>query len=310
MKSILARRRALLLVWIWLAMIGGASADPVLVLYPEAPDPYRQAFDQIMTGIARTAERPVHRHRIAATTERAQIQDGLDPAEPDATVVILGQPMATLAEIRQSLDPHRRIFVSGINALPGQIPWPGVSLIIEPQRYLQTLHAVAPHIQIVIAFYHAQDQAWVPLATQAAHAIGLHLEPIAVTDAVSAVQRLTETLKTLDPQTTALWFTANTIELDSELLFPWILEQTWARNIVAFSDTITHAKRGFLFALSPDYLEVGAELGRRLHASGTQAKFSLTRAARFALNLRTARHLGLPVPDDLIRRADRLFPQP
>lgn len=310
MRSISARRRALLLVWLWLAMIGRASADPVLVFYPEAPDPYRQAFDQIMTGIARTAERPVHRHRIAVATERAQIQGWLDHAEPDATVVILGQPTATLAEISQNLDRPHPIFVAGINALPGQIPWPGVSLIIEPQPYLQTLHTVAPHIRTVIAFYHAQDHPWVSLATQAANAIGLHLEPIAVTDAVSAVQRMTEALKTLDPKTTALWFTANTIELDSELIFPWILEQTWARKIAAFSDTITHAKRGLLFALYPDYIEVGAELGRRLHASGTRAEFTLTRAARFALNLRTARHLGLPVPDDLIRRADRLFPQP
>jgi len=55
---------------------------------------------------------------------------------------------------------------------------------------------------------------------QTAHAIGLHTESIAVTDAVSAVRRMTEAMKTLDPKTIALWFTANTIELDPELIFP------------------------------------------------------------------------------------------
>lgn len=304
--------RAFLIILLWFAAIHGASGDPVLVLYPEAPDPYRLAFEQLMTGIARTVGGPVQRRMVTATTERAQIQSWLDSVERDTAVVILGQPTTVLVELGQDRRAGRRVFVGGVNALPGHVPWPGVSLIVEPTLYLQTLRELLPNIRRVIAFYHAQDSAWVPLATRAAASVGVSVEPVAVTDVVSAVREVTQALKTLDPQTTALWFTANTLDLDPELLVPFVLERAWDQNIAVFSDTVTHAKRGFLFALYPDYTEIGAELGQRIRqgAAGQTAGFTLTRAARFALNGRTARHLGIPLSDDLIRRADPLYPQP
>lgn len=294
------------------AALGRAVADPVLVLYPEAPDPYRQAFDQIATGIERTAGGPVNRRMVTAATEREQIQGWLDQASPDAAVVLLGRPTAALSEIGRDRFGGRRVFVGGVNALPGQLPWPGVSLIAEPALYLQTLRELLPSVRRVIAFHHARDPEWAPLATRAAADLGLRVETVAVDDAASAVRRIAEALKTLDSETTALWFAANTVDLDRELIFPWVLEQTWDRKIAAFSETAAHAKRGFLFALYPDYEAVGAELGRRIGrgAAGDGGGLTLTRAVRFALNGRTARRLGVALGDDLIRRAQPLYPQP
>ena len=291
--------------------MGRAASGPVLVLYPDAPDPYRQAFEQLIAGIARTAGGPLTQRIVTAEMEQAQIQDWLDIQEIDTTIVILGQQPASLHDIDHGKRPGQRVFVGGINALPGQTPWPGVSLIIEPQLYMQTLHDLLPDIRHVIAFYNAQDREWVPLATRAAASVGLSVEPIAVTDVVSTVRKIAEALKTLDPKTTALWFATNTLDLDTELIFPLVLERAWDQKIAVFSDTVTHAKRGFLFALYPDYIEIGAELGQRIQqgAAGQSAGFTFARAARFALNSRTARHLGIPLSDDLIQRAHPLFPQ-
>lgn len=294
------------------AALGRAVADPVLVLYPEAPDPYRQAFDQIVTGIERTAGGPVNRRMVTAATERGQIQGWLDQASPDAAVVILGRPTRALSGVGRDRFGGRRVFVGGVNALPGQLPWPGESLIAEPALYLQTLRELLPNVRRVIAFHHARDPEWAPLATRAAADLGLRVETVAVDDAASAVRQIAGALKTLDPETTALWFAANTVDLDRELIFPWVLEQTWDRKIAAFSETAAHAKRGFLFALYPDYAEIGAELGRRIGrgAAGDGGGLTLTRAVRFALNGRTARRLGVALGDDLIRRAQPLYPQP
>ncbi len=304
--------RSLLVALLWCAALSRAVADPVLVFYPEAPDPYRQAFDQIMTGIAHTAGGPVHRRMVTAATERRQIQRWLDEANPGDAVVLLGRPTDALSEVSQDRLGGRRVFVGGVNALPGQLPWPGVSLIAEPALYLQTLRELLPSVRRVIAFHHARDPEWAPLATRAAADLGLRVEPVAVTDAASAVRQIAGALKTLDPETTALWFAANTLDLDRELIFPWVLEQTWDRKIAAFSETAAHAKRGFLFALYPDYEAVGAELGRRIGrgAAGDGGGLTLTRAVRFALNGRTARRLGVALGDDLIRRAQPLYPQP
>jgi putative ABC transport system substrate-binding protein len=312
MGSTFAFVRALLVALLWCAALGRAVADPVLVLYPEAPDPYRQAFDQIMTGLASTAGGPVNRRMVTAATERGQIQGWLDEASPDAAVVLLGRPNDALSGVSRDRFGGRRVFVGGVNALPGQLPWPGVSLIAEPALYLQTLRELLPSVRRVIAFHHARDPEWAPLATRAAAGLGLRVEPVAVTDAASAVRQIAGALKTLDPETTALWFAANTIDQDRELIFPWVLEETWDRKIAAFSDTAAHAKRGFLFALYPDYAEIGAELGRRIGrgAAGNGGGLALTRAVRFALNGRTARRLGVALGDDLLRRAQPLFPQP
>ncbi|HPE71302.1 MAG TPA: ABC transporter substrate binding protein [Candidatus Competibacter sp.] len=304
--------RLLLVTLLWSDLLGWASAEPVLVLYPEAPDPYRQAFDQIMTGIAHAVSGQLDRRMVTVGTKQEQIQQWLDEANPDAAVVLLGRPTVALSVIGWDRFGGRRAFVGGINALPGQTAWPGVSLIAEPALYLQTLRELLPNVRRVIAFYHAQDREWAPLATRAAADLGLRVEAVAVDDAPSAVRRIAEALKTLDTDTTALWFAANTIDLDRELILPWVLEQTWYRKIAAFSDTAGHAKRGFLFALYPDYEAIGTELGRRIRqgVASHEGDFSLTRAVRFALNGRTARHLGITLGDDLVRRAQPLYPQP
>jgi putative ABC transport system substrate-binding protein len=312
MRSISARRRALLLVWLWLAVIGRASADPVLVLYPEAPDPYRQAFDQIMTGIARTVGGPVNRRKVTPDMSPAHIQAWLDRQERQTPVVILGQQTENVQAISQRHPNRYRLFVGGLIALPQEVPWPGVSLMIDPALFLQTLHEILPSMRHVIAFYHARDREWAPLVQQAAASRGVRVETVAITDAISAVRQITAVLKTLDPATTALWFATNTLDLDTELLFPFVLEQAWEQKIVVFSETITHAKRGFLFALYPNYIEVGAELGQRIRQdpAGQNAEFTLTYAANLALNRRTARHLGLVLREDVLQRARILFPQP
>ena len=133
---------------------------------------------------------------------------------------------------------------------------------------------------------------------------------IGVTDAFDLARQLARTFKTLDPHTTALWFGGNTIQLNDELIYSYVLEQTWDRGIAVFSDTIVHVKRGFLFALYPDYAAIGSELGTLIqqHARMTGLRFS--RAGRLAFNLRTARHLGLTVSDALIQRAHPLYSNP
>lgn len=303
--------RALLFILLFFFQMGWAASEPILLLYPDAPVPYQQVFDQLIAGIARTGGGPLYRRAITAASERAPIQRWLDTHQArDSTVVLLGPQALRLYEELKRADPS--VLVGGINTLPGQTPWPGVSLVIDPDLYVRTLHDLLPDIRRVVVFYNAQDDPWIPWVKHAAEKVGLSIEPVAVTDTVSAVRQMTRVLETVDPSTTALWFAKNTLGLNTELIYPFVLEESWKRKIVVFSDTVSHAQRGFLFALYPDYTGVGAELGERIQqaATGPRGGLTLTRAARFALNGRTARHLGIALTPALIQRASPLFPQP
>ncbi len=280
---------------------------PLLVVYPEAPEPYREAFAQMTSGIARTAGALLQQKVITATTSPEEFRSWLVEGR-DQTVVLLGQKALHFYE---NSEHHRHdVFLSGVNALPGQIPLPGISLSVDPAVYLQTLHELLPDIRRVVVYYNSQEEPWLVPVKQAARDARISIEAIGVTDAFDVIRQLGTTFETLDPNTTALWFGSNTIVLNTELIYPYVLEQAWDRRIAVFSDTITHVKLGFLFALYPDYAKIGAELGTLIQQSAHPTGLRFSRTGQLALNTRTARHLGITPRSALIQRAKPLFPEP
>lgn len=302
--------RVALLPLLWLLVGVRVACGTVLVLYPEASAPYQQAFAQIVAGIARTAPGPLQTLALTAEWDPTQVRRWLDARRDGATALVLLGQRALRAYPTDWTD--RPVLVGGINALPGQTPWPGFSLIVDPELFVQTLREGLPAITTVVVIHHAEDRVWLQRVEQAAASRGLRVEPLAVADAESAVLQITRTLERIDPRTTALWFSRNTLSLNTELIFPFVLEETWKRRIAAFSDTVAHTQRGLLFSLYPDYGGVGEELGGHLRDAARPAAAGLryTRAARLALNIRTARHLGLTPPPALIERAGPVFPAP
>lgn len=279
----------------------------LLVVYPEAPEPYREAFEQMASGIARTTGALLQQKAITATTSREEFGSWLIEGR-DKTVVLLGQKALSFYE--KSEQNRRDVFLSGVNALPGQIPLPGISLSVDPAIYLQTLHELLPDVRHVVMYYNIREEPWLVPVRKAAADARIDIEAIGVADAFDLIRRLGTTFETLDPKTTALWFGNNTIALNGELIYPYVLEQAWDRRIAVFSDTIAHVKLGFLFALYPDYAMIGAELGAMIRQGATPATLQFSRAGQLALNARTARHLGIVPSDALIRRAKPLFPEP
>jgi putative tryptophan/tyrosine transport system substrate-binding protein len=163
----------------------------------------------------------------------------------------------------------------------------------------------------LLVFYRKNDDALISIIEKAANLRSIEVTPVPVTDVTTTVRQITAIFKELDPATTAIWFTHHIIELNTELLFPYILEASWNRCIPVFSSVITHTKRGFLFSLYPDYHGIGEELGHFIaeHRQEDSAfKFKLTHAAKFVLNTRTAQHLGLLIDDALLESVDVSFP--
>ncbi len=296
----------LVMAFLWVPT--ASLAAPLLVVYPEAPEPYREAFAQMMEGLARTAQKPLLQKTLTATTTPEEFRDWLIGAARDETVVLLGHK--ALSFYGHDPPPGRAVIVGGISALPGQTPLPGVSLTLDPALYLQMLHELLPNIRRVVVYCNAQERPWIAQVEKAATAARIEVEGVVVTDAFDVARQLGTTFQTLNPKTTALWFGRNTLTLNPDLLYSYVLEQTWDRGIAAFSETVSLAKYGLLFALYPNYTEVGVEIGALVQRNARPAGLRFSRAGQLAFNMRTARHLGVVLRDDLIRRAKPLFPEP
>lgn len=212
----------------------------------------------------------------------------------------------------QPLNTGLPLVVGGINHLPERFQAPSVSVVIDPALFLDRMQQLLPNTRTVTVIYLAHQSAILPQIEQAAQPRRVSVQPVPVTDAIDAVRQITRVFDRVDPRSTALWFTTDTLSLDTGVLFPFVLEQTWERRLPAFSDTVAHARRGLLFVLYPDFFEVGKELGDRTKATVAgktpASPFTFTRAARLALNTRTAQHLGIPLGADVNGQATVLFP--
>lgn len=299
--------RAIFLLFFLYGSVSPTLSAPLLAIYPEAPPPYREAFAQMLEGLTHTAGMPVLKKMMTATMTQEAFDRWLVEGR-NQILVLLGQQ--ALHFYAQSGHSRSDVFVTGVNALPGQVPFPGISLTVDPALYFRTLHELLPQIRRVVVYYNHQEEPWLLLVKNAAKEARIEVESIGVTDAFDLARRLGTTFATLDPHTTALWFGNNTIQLNDALIYAYVLEQTWDRGIAVFSETLAHVKRGFLFALYPDYTQIGAALGALIRQKTPSAGLQFSRAGPLALNLRTARHLGLTVRDDLIQRAYPLYSAP
>lgn len=297
-----------LFCWLFfLFFFGEPLRGAVLIVYPDVSEPFREAFKQIVAGIEKTLSQPIRTNVLPKEATDRDFQEMLDGAEGD-TVVLLGQRAFRFYE-RQTAR-RGPVFVSGIDALPGQTAYPGVSLATDPDLTLTALRALLPALQNVVVYYNARDKPWIERIKALASQAGLAVEAVPVRDAFEMARSLGETFKRLEPKTAALWFGRDTIAFDTELLYPYVLEQSWDRGIAVVSDTIAHVRRGFLFAYYPNYAGIGAEVGQIiLRASeGERSGLQWSRAAELTLNARTAKHLGVTVPSGFMQQARPVFP--
>ncbi|MBL8260063.1 MAG: hypothetical protein JNM60_09675 [Candidatus Competibacteraceae bacterium] len=241
----------------------------------------------------------------AGDFERLLTRDGAQ----GGAVVLLGQKALGFYERRpQSRQP---VFVGGVDIFPGQTSLPGVSLAVDPRIYLKTLREMLPRLQKVVVYYDARDGPWIDHIKKIAPDEKLGVLPVPVSGAPEIARKLGDTFSSIDPETTALWFGRDTLAHNTEVLYPYVLEQAWDRRIAVVSDTIAHVRRGFLFAFYPNYLEVGKELGALVRQSGWQPVSGLrwTQAGQLTLNTRTARRLGIELAPSVIQRAKPAFPE-
>ncbi len=183
----------------------------------------------------------------------------------------------------------------------------GISLEVPLEQQLSTMRTVLPKLKRVGVLY---DPSKTGRLVQEASALAKQQNIRIVAQAVSSERELPPALRALLSEVDAIWLAPDTTVLNDESL-PYILQESLDANRPVFGFSSEFVKRGALLSLSVNYKEVGKQAARLAKRILDRQVTTPLRAApdRFhlAINLRTARFLGIDIPPDLERRADERY---
>lgn len=309
-----SRLTALLLGAVLLAVAAlarGAEA-PIAVVYPDIGEPYRAIFEKIVEGIEDWAGPRVVKYAVKPSADIAELKTALRRQDARVVIALGRQGMKAVAP-----DRGRAIVVGGVVTVPESEArgLSVVSLSPDPSLLFARLKALMPAAKRVFVVYDPRNNAWLMrLAKEAARAQGLELVAYEAEDLRGAMQQYQAVFAAADSRTDALWLPQDTTTVEEGSVLPLVLKESWNRGLAVFSSSFGHVRRGVLFSLYPDNVELGkslAGLALGILASGNHGGHGMMplRDVRIAVNLRAAQHLGL----DLSRQQrgfDLVFPEP
>ncbi|HEX6707982.1 MAG TPA: ABC transporter substrate binding protein [Albitalea sp.] len=311
-----AWHRPLRWLGLWAALLAAPlvpAAEParaIAVIYPEIGEPFRSVFARIIEGIDDQARAPVPRYAVGANANLQELAGELQ--RHDVRVVIaLGRNGMKAAT---ALDRDIGIVAGGVLSVP-ENEARGLTvhtLAPDPALLFAQLKSLLPAARRVLVVHDPRQNAWlVRRARDAAKAQGLELVAYEADDLKAALRLYQDSLAGADPRRDVLWLPQDSTTVEESTVLPLVLQESWNRNLAVFSSSVTHVKRGALFSLYPNNLELGRSLVNS--ALGVMAGSPGSRGVQplkdvlVAVNVRTANHLGVPLTG---RRFDLVFPEP
>lgn len=273
------------------------GAGNIVVIYPDIGEPYRSVFTQIVGGIEDKAGGRVTNIAVGANVDAGELNNSL--RRRDTRVVIaLGRQGVKVAA---ALDSNISVVVGAVLTAPENEvrDHPVNSLSPDPALLFSRLKGMMPRARRVFAVYDPRQNAWMMrLAKEAARAQGLEFTAFEAMDLRSATLAYQKILASADSSQDALWLPHDSTTVEEGSVLPLVLEESWSRNLAVFSSNFGHVRRGVLFSLYPNNVELGRHLAGSalgfLSSAGNEPSgmFPL-REVLMAINLRTARHLGI-----------------
>lgn len=289
------------------------AAGTLAVVYPEIGEPYRSIFAKIIEGIEDNAKGALRNYPIAANVEPADLGVQL---RRNGTKVVIALGRQGL-KATSGLDREIPVVVGGVLALPesDNRAISGISLTPDPALLFGRLKSLAAYVKRVIVVYNPRQNDWlIKLAREAAKAQGLELVAYEAHDLGSAARLYETAFAASDGRRDALWLPQDATTVDETTILPLVLKESWNRNVPIFSSSFLHVKKGALFALYPNNVELGRALaGAALAAASGEARrhgVLPLREVHMAVNLRAASHIGLSIGYQQQRSFDAIFPEP
>ena len=274
-----------------------SGSGSIAVIYPDIGEPYRSVFAQIIDGIQDKAKGRVSSFAVGPNVNVGALNNSLH-SQNTRVVIALGRQGVKVAS---TLDSNIGIVAGGVlTTTEKEVRDLQVnSLSPDPALLFSRLKGMMPKARRVFTVYDPRQNAWMMrLAKEAAHEQGLELISYEAQDLRSAMHAYQEILATADSSQDALWLPQDSTTVEDSTVLPMVLQETWSRNLAVFSSSFGHVRRGVLFSLYPNNVELGRHLaGSALDflASGADEASGMfpLREVLMAINLRTAKHLGL-----------------
>lgn len=285
----------------------------IAVIYPNLGEPYRSVFSKIIEGVENQARTRVTSIPVGPNQNVPELANELRRQGIHVVIALGRNGLKAVRGIGNDIG----VVVGGvITASEAETRGMSVySLAPDPHLLFERLRAMAPAVRRIFVAYDPAQNTWLMrLAREAAKNHGLELVAQEASDLKSTMRFYNETISTMDSRRDALWLPQDSITAEETLVLPQVLQDVWARNLVVFSSSVMHVKRGVLFSLYPDNMQLGRRLAStalgQASASG-QANRNIAplKEVLVAVNLRTASHLGLDVGGKQ-PNFDLIFPEP
>lgn len=292
------------------ASVGKGS---LAVLYPNVSEPFRGAFSSMIQGIEERTRLRVRSYALDPKLDLAELKFQLK-RNGTRVVIALGRQGLNIAS---SLDRDIVVLVGGALLLSDAeiVNLNGISLTPDPALLFSRLRTLLPDVRRVIVVYDPKKTEWLlRIAREAARGQGLELAAHEARDLSHAAHLYMSLFSEADGRRDAFWLPHDTTTVDERTLLPMILKQSWDSGVPIFSSNMLHVKKGALFAMTPNNVELGRALASSalgLMAGDTRRKgVQPLRELLTAINLRTASHMGLAIGYQQQRSFDFIYPEP
>lgn len=289
------------------------SNATIAVIYPNVAEPYRGIFTKIIEGIEEKAKVKVKSLAIDNNVDANEVNSQLKRYGAKVVIALGRQGLKTA----HNLDRDLTVVVGGILSAPEneQQNLTGISFTPDPGILFTRLKTLLPETRRVFVVYDPQhNESLIRIAREAAKVHGLELVTLPVSDMASAARAYENHLQQMDNRRDALWLPHDPTTVEEKTILPLVLKLSWNANIPIFSSNFLHVKKGALFALYPNNLELGRNLAHAalgiLAGESRKRGISPLKDLHTAVNLRTASHIGLNISYQQQRTFDFVFPEP
>lgn len=300
--------------WHWIAFVFSGlwlptsvgDEPPVALLYPDVQGSYQNVFLNIADGVEEELGHPLKHWTVNKNSQGTDAANWLQENNIDAAI-LLGSQSVSLFQQPISLP-----FVVG--AIGAQAPetYSAISLNPAPDLLFSGLRELWPNITTIHVVFDPDRNQWeVDQASALAQNMGITLLTYPTEDLRAAATTYRDIQADMKSSTEALWLPLGGPARDKSIMQS-ILEAAWIQEQAVFSSNLADVKRGALFAMYPNNVGMGKELGKLLR----EVRENPTREARTqfvtslykAVNRRTAEHLEIRLGNRELAQYEFVYP--